>query len=84
MVLGIVGLVLICVWFVSLPCAIVGLCLSVVGKSRSKVTNTGGGMAITGIVLSCVTLVLLVAVFVMFLTGMSMMGDALRNLPRRR
>jgi len=84
MVLGIVSLVLICIWFVSLPCAIVGLCLSVVGKNKALETNSGGGMAITGLVLSCITLALLVIVLVMFLMGIGMMGEALRNLPRGR
>jgi len=84
MVLGIVSLVLICIWFVSLPCAIVGLCLSVVGKNKARETNSGGGMAITGLVLSCVTLALLVIILLTFLMGIGMMGEALRNLPRHR
>ncbi len=84
MVLGIVSLVLICIWFVSLPCAIVGLCLSVVGKNKALETNSGGGMAITGLVLSCVTLALLVVLLVMFFMGLGMMGSAFRNLPRPR
>jgi len=84
MVLGIVSLVLICLWPVSLPCAIVGLCLSVVGKNKARETNSGGGMAITGLVLSCVTLALLVILLVTFLMGISVMGGALRNLPISR
>jgi len=84
MVLGIVSLVLVCIWFISLPCAIVGLCLSVVGKNKARETNSGGGMAITGLVLSCVTLALLVIAFIAFMMGLSMMGSALRNLPRHR
>jgi len=84
MVLGIVSVPLVCLWFISLPCAIVGLCLSVVGKNKARETNTGGGMAITGLVLSCVTLGLLVIGLIAFLMGIGMMGEALRNLPRAR
>ena len=82
MVLGIVSVPLICLWPIALPCAIVGLCLSVVGKNKARETNSGGGMAITGLVLSCVTLGLLVIGLIAFLTGLSMMGGFLRNLPR--
>jgi len=81
MVLGIVSLVLICVWFISIPCAIVGLCLSCAGKSRSNKTNTGSGMAVAGIVLSCVTLALIVAMF--FIWG-SIASNVIRNMPRHR
>ena len=51
MVLGIVSLPLICLWPIALICAIVGLCLSIVGKNRAQETNTGAGMALAGIIL---------------------------------
>ena len=51
MVLGIVSLVLICIWFLSPILAIVGLCLSIAGKKRADETNTGKGMALAGIIL---------------------------------
>ena len=71
MVLGIVSLVLFCLWFISLPGAIVGLCLSAAGKNKAKITNSGGGMAITGIILSCVTLALLLLLLVGVIMGKS-------------
>jgi hypothetical protein len=83
MVLGIVSLVLICIWFLSPICAIVGLCLSIVGKKRSEETNTGKGMAIAGIVLSCITLALLLLGLIVGLMGISMMGETFRNMPRQ-
>jgi hypothetical protein len=85
MVLGIVSLVLVCLWFISLPCAIVGLCLSAAGKGRARETNSGGGMAVAGIALSCVTLaLLLIILLVTFFMGIGMMERALENMPRHR
>jgi hypothetical protein len=84
MVLGIVSLVLICIWFLSPICAIVGLCLSVVGKKRAEETNTGKGMAIAGIVLSCVTLALLIIGLIAVLMGLGIMGHLLQNMPKHQ
>ena len=81
MVLGIVSVPFICVWPIGLVCAIVGLCLSVVGKNKAQETNSGGGMAMAGLVLSCVTLALLLIGLVV---GLSMMNSIFRNLPRHR
>ena len=56
MVLGIVGLVGLCIWYIGLPCAIVGLILSILARKKSKVTGTGGGMAMAGIICSVIAL----------------------------
>ena len=48
----------ICLWVAS---AIAGLYFSIAGKNRSRETKSGRGMAITGIVLSCITLALMTA-----------------------
>lgn len=68
MVLGIISLPALCIWLLGLPCALIGIILSVIGKKRSRETGTGGGMATAGLVLSLVTiglfgLLLLLAVF---------------------
>ena len=82
MVLGIVSIVLVCVWFVSVPCAIVGLCLSVLGRNRAQEINSGEGMAGTGLGLSCVTLALLLRALLAGLAGLSMIGETFRRMPR--
>lgn len=84
MILGIVSIPLICLWPIGLLCAVVGLCLSVPGKNRAKETNTGAGMAIAGIVTSCVTLGLLLIVLAIFMMGVGMAGNVLENMPRHR
>ena len=69
MVLGIIGLGLFCLWPVAIPCAIVGLILSVLGKKKSKITGTGGGMATTGLVLSIIALALDILFMILALSG---------------
>lgn len=53
MVLGIVSVVLCCLWYVSLPCAILAIIFGVIGKKRD-----GRGMAIAGLVLGIVAIAL--------------------------
>lgn len=45
MVLGIIGLVLCCVWYISLPCAIIGLILSIISQHAKS-----NGFALAGII----------------------------------
>lgn len=55
MVLGIVALVMACCfWFISVPCAVVGVILGAVSLAGQK---PGKGMAIAGVVCSIVSLV---------------------------
>ena len=61
MVLGIVALALFCIWYVAIPCAIVGLILSIIGKNKSKAANAPTGMASAGIILSIIALIIAVA-----------------------
>lgn len=69
MVLGIVALVLsCCLWYVSVPCAVVGVILGAVSLQGNY---SGRGMAIAGLVCSIVSLVPAVIVLV---SGASLMG----------
>ena len=52
MVLGIVALVLFCLWFISIPCSILAIIVGVIGMKKG-----GKGMAIAGLVLGIVALV---------------------------
>jgi hypothetical protein len=65
MVLGIIGLGLFCVWYIAIPCAVVGLILSAVGLKKSKeIGGKGKGMATTGLVLSVIALGLAIIIAV--------------------
>lgn len=55
MVLGIVSVVLCCLWYVSLPCAILAIIFGIIGKKRD-----GRGMAIAGLVLGIIAIALYV------------------------
>lgn len=65
MVLGIVSLCLCCIWYLSIPCALVGLVLGIASMVRKY---AGRGMAIAGVICSgvgiilCVIMLLVVAV----------------------
>ena len=56
MVLGIVSLVMMCTFYIALPCAIVGLILSITSKSKAKKAGMKNGFAVAGIVTSAIGL----------------------------
>ena len=56
MVLGILSLVMFCVWYLAIPCAIIGAALGGVAQSRAKLAGTRNGMAAAGITCSCIAL----------------------------
>ena len=66
MVLGIVALVLFCIWYISIPCAILSIVFGILSLKSSK-----RGMAIAGIATGAVGFVLMVIlyVFVFFVVG---------------
>ena len=66
MVLGIVSLVLFCIWYISLPCAILAIIFGIISIKSSK-----RGMAIAGISTGAVGFILMVIlyVFIFFVVG---------------
>lgn len=68
MVLGILAVVLWCIWFLSIPCAVIGLVLSGVAVGRRR-SNRGRGMGIAGLVLSIVALALWCVFAILFAIG---------------
>ncbi|MCD6304501.1 MAG: hypothetical protein J7M21_06020 [Planctomycetes bacterium] len=58
LVLGIVAVALFCVWYLAIPCAIVGLILSIIARNKSKAANAPTGMATAGLILCIIALVL--------------------------
>ena len=51
MVLGIVSLVMLCIWYVSIPCAILAIIFAIIGRKKG-----GKGMATAGLVLGIIAL----------------------------
>lgn len=62
MVLGIVAVVFCCVWYLSIPCAILAIIFGIIGKKRD-----GKGMAIAGLVLGIVA----IALYVLAIAGIA-------------
>ncbi len=57
LVLGILSVELFCLWYLSLPCAVVGLILGILSLKSS-----GRGMAIAGLVLSIIAIAIPVVI----------------------
>lgn len=62
MTLGVIGLILAILW----PLQLIGLILSIVGRSQSKKVGMGNGPATAGIIISIVIMVLTILGFVVF------------------
>ncbi len=56
MVLGIISLVFFCLWYIALPCAVVGIILSAVGLNKAKAAGAKNSMAVAGIVCSAIAI----------------------------
>lgn len=68
MVLGIISIVLFCIWYLSIPCAILAIIFGIVGMKKGA-----KGMAIAGLVLGIIA-VAIVGIFVIFV------GSALTSI----
>lgn len=69
LVLGIVSLVLWCVWFISIPCSIIALIFGIIGVKKA-----GKSMAIGGIVTGSIALAIWVILFLGVFTFGFMQG----------
>lgn len=56
MVLGIVSLALFCIWYLAIPCAIVGAVLGGMSMSKAKAVGMKSGVGVAGVVCSCISL----------------------------
>ncbi|MBQ7416075.1 MAG: hypothetical protein IJW14_03435 [Oscillospiraceae bacterium] len=69
MILGIISLVFCCCTeYISIPCAVVGLILSIIGLSSAKKAGMKNGCAVAGIVCSAISLVLVTIALVLAYT----------------
>lgn len=84
MVLGIVSLALFCVWYVAIPCAIIGLVLGVVANGKSSRGEAGGaGMAKAGMICSIVALGLAILITILAIVGISLFGHGLAKMQQQ-
>ena len=72
LVLGIIALVLCCIWYVSIPCGIIALILGIMGLKSSK-----RGMSIAGIITGVIGMILsIVLVIAIVMLGVSIFNSA--------
>lgn len=74
MVLGIVSLVLFCVWYLAIPCAIIGAALGGVAQSKAKAAGVKNGMAVAGITCSCIALGVAILFLLLIILGVASTG----------
>lgn len=75
LVLGIIAIVLCCIWYVSIPCGIIALILGILGRKSSK-----KGMSTAGIVTGVIGMILCLVLYlgVVFL-GLSIFNSAVKS-----
>lgn len=74
LVLGIVSLVLFCVWYVSLPCSILAIIFGKIGRGRAREGASGGGMATAGMVCGVIALCIAILIIGCAVAGVSLVG----------
>lgn len=74
MVLGIVGLVCCCFWYIAIPCSILAIIFGILGKKKG-----GKGMAIAGLVLGIIAISLYAILTMLSAAALSSSFDALNN-----
>ena len=74
MVLGIISLVLFCVWYIAIPCAIIGAALGGVALSKAKAVGMKNGVGTAGLVCSVIALGLALIFIILAAIGLAEMG----------
>lgn len=75
MVLGIVSVVLFCIWYISVPCAILAIIFGIVGMKKG-----GKGMGVAGLVLGIVALAILAIIYLLAAAGLATLSSAISAL----
>ena len=75
MILGIVSVVLFCIWYISVPCAILAIIFGILGKKKG-----GRGMAIAGLVLGIVALAIIIVIYLLAIAGVATLNSAISSL----
>jgi hypothetical protein len=80
LVLGILGLILAfvpCINVLAFPCTILAIIFGAVGLNKATKTNSPKGMALTGLILGCVSLMGAILVFFFFMGGLTSLASFL-------
>lgn len=74
LVLGIISLVFFCIWYISVPCAIIAIALGAVAGKSGK-----NGMAKAGLIMGIIAIALVVVFWILAIIGLSVLGDELNK-----
>lgn len=75
MVLGIVSLVFVCVWYITIPCAILAIIFAIIGRKKG-----GKGMATAGLVTGIIAICLYALIFLLAFAGIASTMNALTTM----
>lgn len=78
LVLGIIALVLCCIWYVSIPCGIIALILGIIGLKSSKRGMSIAGI-ITGVIGMILSIVLVIAIVMLDVSIFNSAKDAIED-----
>lgn len=77
LVVGIISLVMFCIFYISIPCAIAGLIMGCIGNSKAKAQGLKNGVAVGGIVCSAIGIALAIIFILLIAIGVSSTLDGL-------
>ena len=75
LVLGIISIVLFCYAYISIPCAILAIIFSIIGKKKG-----GLGMAKAGLILGIISLAIIVLFYILAFAGLATLTSVIGGL----
>lgn len=66
LVLGIIALILCCIWYISIPCAVLSIIFCIVSKKSGP-----NGMATAGLILSIIALIIAILFVILIILGLT-------------
>jgi hypothetical protein len=85
MILGIIALVLICIPYVSLPCAILAIIFGVIGKNKAdRGEGAGRGMAMAGLITGIIAIALDIVMIILAIIGFSFFREEIEREMQRQ
>jgi phosphate/sulfate permease len=84
LVLGIIALVLFCVWYISIPCAVIAIVLgSMAGGKARRGEGGGAGLARAGVICAIVAVALDILIIILAIVGISLLGSKMPQLQQQ-
>jgi hypothetical protein len=81
LVCGIISILSVCVWFLSIPLGIVAVILGIIGKGKAQRGEAGGqGLAKAGLILGAIGVVLSLILNIALIAGVSFLGSKAEQL----